>query len=73
MRRTCTLSHLANGITFAGKAGLGCRVTNGIVYWNVLCGIKLKDGSPCLNKGADVGVTLAGKAPALGAFSRGST
>ncbi len=30
----------ANGITFAGKAGLGCRVTNCVVYWNVHCGIK---------------------------------
>lgn len=30
----------ANGITFAGKAGLGCRVTNCVVYRNVHCGIK---------------------------------
>ncbi len=30
----------ANGITFAGKAGLGCRVTNCVVYGNVHCGIK---------------------------------
>lgn len=30
----------ANGITFSGKAGLGCRVTNCVVYWNVHCGIK---------------------------------
>jgi hypothetical protein len=30
----------ANGITFAGKAGLGCRVTNCVIYWNVHCGIK---------------------------------
>jgi hypothetical protein len=30
----------ANGITFAGKAGIGCRVTNCVIYWNVHCGIK---------------------------------
>ena len=30
----------ANGITFAGKAGLGCRVTNCVIYRNVHCGIK---------------------------------
>jgi hypothetical protein len=30
----------ANGVTFSGKAGLGCRVTNFVVYWNVHCGIK---------------------------------
>jgi hypothetical protein len=30
----------ANGITFSGKAGLGCRVTNCVVYRNVHCGIK---------------------------------
>lgn len=30
----------ANGITFSGTAGLGCRVTNCVVYWNVHCGIK---------------------------------
>jgi hypothetical protein len=30
----------ANGITFAGKAGLGCRVTNCVIYWNVHCGVK---------------------------------
>jgi hypothetical protein len=30
----------ANGITFAGKAGLGCQVTNCVLYWNVHCGIK---------------------------------
>jgi hypothetical protein len=30
----------ASGITFAGTAGLGCRVTNCGVYWNVHCGIK---------------------------------
>jgi hypothetical protein len=30
----------ANGITFADKAGLGCRVTNCVVYGAVHCGIK---------------------------------
>lgn len=30
----------ANGITFSGKAGPGCRVTNCVVYWNVHCGVK---------------------------------
>lgn len=30
----------ANGITFAGRAGLGCRVSNCVVYGNVHCGIK---------------------------------
>jgi ubiquinone/menaquinone biosynthesis C-methylase UbiE len=30
----------ANGITWAGKAGLGCRATNNVVYGNVHCGMK---------------------------------
>lgn len=30
----------ANGITWAGKAGLGCRATNNVVYGNVHCGLK---------------------------------
>ncbi len=30
----------ANGITWAGKAGLGCRATNCVVYGNVHCGLK---------------------------------
>jgi parallel beta-helix repeat protein len=29
-----------NGITWSGKAGLGCRATNNVVYGNVHCGIK---------------------------------
>jgi hypothetical protein len=33
----------ANGITFAGKAGLGCRVTNCVIFWSVHCGIKEMD------------------------------
>jgi parallel beta-helix repeat protein len=31
---------------------------------------RLKDGSPCLDQGADVGLPFQGKAPALGAFFR---
>jgi hypothetical protein len=30
----------ANGITWAGKAGEGCRATNNVVYGNVHCGMK---------------------------------
>ena len=30
----------ANGITWAGKAGEGCRATNCVVYGNVHCGLK---------------------------------
>lgn len=30
----------ANGITWAGKAGFGCRATNNVVYGNVHCGLK---------------------------------
>ncbi len=30
----------ANGITWAGKAGIGCRATNNVVYGNVHCGLK---------------------------------
>ncbi len=30
----------ANGITWAGKAGEGCRATNNVVYGNVHCGLK---------------------------------
>src|SRR5205823_4256320 len=30
----------ANGITWSGGAGSGCRVTNNIVYNNVHCGLK---------------------------------
>jgi parallel beta-helix repeat protein len=30
----------ANGITWAGKAGLGCRATNNVIYGNVHCGLK---------------------------------
>ena len=30
----------ANGITWAGKAGVGCRATNNVVYGNVHCGLK---------------------------------
>jgi parallel beta-helix repeat protein len=30
----------ANGITWAGKAGTGCRATNNVVYGNVHCGLK---------------------------------
>jgi hypothetical protein len=30
----------ANGITWAGRAGEGCRATNNVVYGNVHCGLK---------------------------------
>jgi parallel beta-helix repeat protein len=30
----------ANGITWANGAGLGCRATNNVVYYNVHCGLK---------------------------------
>jgi parallel beta-helix repeat protein len=30
----------ANGITWSGKAGPGCRATNNVVYSNVHCGLK---------------------------------
>jgi hypothetical protein len=30
----------ANGITWSGKAGVGCRATNNVVYANVHCGLK---------------------------------
>jgi hypothetical protein len=30
----------ANGIAWAGRAGLGCRATNNVVYGNVHCGLK---------------------------------
>ncbi len=30
----------ANGITWAGKAGIGCHATNNVVYGNVHCGLK---------------------------------
>jgi hypothetical protein len=30
----------ANGITWSGRAGLGCRATNNVVYGNVHCGLK---------------------------------
>ena len=30
----------ANGITWAAKAGTGCRATNNVVYGNVHCGLK---------------------------------
>jgi hypothetical protein len=29
-----------NGISWAGKAGDGCRATNNVVYWHVHCGLK---------------------------------
>lgn len=30
----------ANGITWAGRSGVGCRATNNVVYSNVHCGLK---------------------------------
>ncbi|MHB1422899.1 MAG: NosD domain-containing protein [Gemmataceae bacterium] len=30
----------ANGITWSGKAGVGCRATNNVIYKNVHCGVK---------------------------------
>jgi serralysin len=52
----------ANGITWEGGAGLGCRATNNVVYNNVHCGLKemhhggvdvLMEGNLCFGNGTD--------------------
>jgi hypothetical protein len=35
-----TETYGANGITWNGRAGIGCRATNNVVYYNVHCGLK---------------------------------